>query len=108
MNNEDTNTGTTSETSSFSIDSWLNDQDEDSNCNVCCYSSHIFYFYMRLPVPRVDKSKSVELLVTAVDWNASSLIVIRTNELLQCYVSTTYQKPHMPIVRLHTEPGQLT
>ena len=37
MNNEDTNTGTTN---NFSIDS----EDEDSNCNVCCYSSRIFLF----------------------------------------------------------------
>ena len=37
--NEDTNTGTTN---NFSIDSWLNDEDEDSNCNVCCYSSRFF------------------------------------------------------------------
>ncbi len=64
--------------------------------------------YCMLYTSRVDKSKSVELLVTAVDWKVSSLIVIRSNELLQCYVSTTYQKPHMLIVQLHTEPGQLT
>ncbi len=44
--------------------------------------------FVQCLISRVDKSKSVELLVTAVDWNASSLIVTRTNELLQCYVST--------------------
>ncbi len=65
-------------------------------------------FAITLVLARVDKSKSVELLVTALAENASSLIVIRSNELLQCCVSTTYQKPHMLIVQLHTEPGQLT